>query len=202
MIAGNTRKTHPILRTRISIIIPLLLLILTHHQYVRGEISLTLSEDFATDPISGGRFTQQTAGTESAFTHDAARGAIQAVLDLDADAASFLSGELPLVTDRQTFSFSVRFRITEVDEAGGGLIPTAVIGLVTTRHVDNFGDGLTLALAARDGRIFAGPNIDSAGFPKRSATNIVLEVGQEYLAFLQYRGDSRTLRLDIFGGPS
>ncbi len=161
----------------------------------------SVHETFDDDPLGAGRFVAQTAGTESLFTYDPAGRQLSALLDVDFDTATYLSTELPAMTDRQNLSFSVRFQVTAADESGG-FSPSAVIGLVTTRHVDNFGDGLTLALTVRNGKLFAGGNIDSAGFPKRSSTNILLAIGQPYLAYARYGADSRSLRLDLFGGTN
>ncbi len=154
-------------------------------------------EPFDSDPVAAGRFTSTTTGTESTFTHRTEDGALGAVLDVDASTAAYLSAPFPAVTEGDSASFSFRFRVVAVDER---VRPTAFIGLVTPRHVENFGDGLTLTLSTNDdGRPVATATIDTGG-AKSAGTGVGLELGVDYLASATYSAASRRLVLDVYSG--
>ncbi|MGE3310482.1 MAG: Calx-beta domain-containing protein, partial [Limisphaerales bacterium] len=162
----------------------------------------SIFEPFSADPVAAGRFTVQTAGTESSFQHQTVPGTLRTVLDVDTSTASYLSAPFAIPTsDRDSLSFSFAFRIEEVDDRN---TPTAFIGLLTPLHVENFGDGLTVALAtsrqsASLGRLVATANIDNAGY-KTGGAEIPLDSATDYLAAATYSSLTRKLTVDIYSG--
>ncbi len=166
--------------------------------WISGQ-SLNVQEGFATDPVANGRFTQIMAGTESTFQWDPQSQFLRCFLDVDADAASYSSTPFAPLTDHDTFSFSVRFTVESFDDRAS---PTAFIGLLTSRHVENFGDGLTLNLAASGGQLTANANIDNAGWKGTNNTTIFLQTGEEYVAYGRYSADQRLFKIDVFGGSN
>jgi len=165
-----------------------------------------VAETFTTDPVLGGRFIQQTSNTESSFVYDALGKSLRAVLDVDADAAYYLSTPFAPVTETNDVSFSVIFQVQAVDT---NALPTAFFGLVTAQHVDQAGDGLTLELATTDGNIVARASVDDGGDPpsgvppaKREGSEIALSPYSDYLAFGSYSGDERQFTLEVYDGPN
>jgi disulfide oxidoreductase YuzD len=158
-----------------------------------------VDENFSTDPISQGRFTAESAGTESAFVYNAAAQNLAARLDVDRSSAFYLSSAFNPVTDFDTASFSVRFRIEELDNS---VPPTAFFGLLTATHVENFGDGVTLNLATSAGQVVATASIDNSGYSKKGGSEIPLQLKTEYVAFGRYSGATRQFTIDIFTGAN
>ena len=163
-----------------------------------GAHSASLVERFTTDPVAGGRFTAQTAGTESSFQFNTGAGNLAAVLDVDASTAYYLSNPFPAVTDRDTVSFSFNFRVESFDDR---VPPTSFIGLMTQQHVENFGDGLTVNLATSGGQLIATASIDTAGF-KSEGAEIPLTIRTNYIAYGAYSAITRRLEVEIFTGPN
>ena len=152
-------------------------------------------ESFTDDPIAAGRFAQETTDTESVFTYNFFRGDLRAFLDVDSSTAYFLSQPFDPITEMDNVSFSARFRVESYD---GRSSPTAFIGLATTRHVENFGDGLTMIISTRDGRLAVNASIDQGGL-KVEGTPISIALGADYKAFARYSAATRQLELIVYG---
>ena len=178
----------------------LLLALITLHPSLAQEVE----EVFASDPVAGGRFIQQTAGTESSFTYDRTNHVLTAVLDVDHSPAYYLSTPFPTTTHDIDSSFSAIFRVDAVDDQQ---TPTAFIGLVTSTHIEGGGDGLTMNLATTEGRLVALATIDDNGGGDPSATNkfggseITISLGTDYFAIGSYVASNRTFSLRIYDGP-
>src|SRR5688572_3622530 len=80
-----------------AIILLLVMLSTGTSVYSQAPLTPVMRETFEDDPVSGGRFAAQTAGTESNFKYDPVAKRLDAVLDVDFDAASYLSRELPVM---------------------------------------------------------------------------------------------------------
>ena len=171
---------------------------------LRASLAQEVEEVFASDPIAGGRFIQQTAGTESSFAYNSANHVLTAVLDVDRSPAYYLSTPFPTVTHDIDSSFSAIFRVDAIDDQQ---TPTAFIGLVTSTHIEGGGDGLTINLATSEGRLVALATIDDNGGGDASATNkfggseITIGLGADYFAIGSYVASNRTFNLRIYDGP-
>ncbi|MBX3745853.1 MAG: DUF11 domain-containing protein [Verrucomicrobiae bacterium] len=155
-----------------------------------------VAEDFSNDPVASGRFEMRVGGTESGFEHDAAEGRLRAVLDVDRDAAFYLSRPFGAVTDGVDASFSVRFRVEEVDDR---FSPAGFFGLMTDRSLGDFGDGLTMVVSTAEGRLVANATIEQGEFQSGGAA-VPLELAREYLAVGRYKSGLRTLTVEILDG--
>ncbi len=153
-------------------------------------------ETFTDDPITAGRFVQQTLGTESTFIHNLFRGDLRAFLDVDSSTAFYLSQPFAPITERDKASFSAKFRVESYD---GRASPTAFIGLASTRHVENFGDGLTMIITTKGGLLSVNASIDQGGL-KVEGRPVTIELGLEYLSVLKYTPNTRQLGLAVYGG--
>jgi hypothetical protein len=147
--------------------------------------------------VADGRFIQQTADTETTFTHDPQGQKLTAVLDVDSGTAFYLSNPFAPITDADDVSFSVEFRVAALDDQAS---PTSFIGLVTTQHVENFGDGFTLNLSTTEGRLVATASVDNSG-AKYEGSEINLALQTDYAAVGTYAATTRQLSLAIYGGP-
>jgi uncharacterized repeat protein (TIGR01451 family) len=156
-----------------------------------------VQESFANDPVANGRFSQLTTGTASQFTFNAAAQNLTAVLDVSANPAYYLSAPFTPLTDAADASFSVRFRVEGfVDQEH----PTAYAGLMTDRHVNDYGDGLLLVVSLVNGIPTANADIESFD-QSYGGTGVVLQKQAEYLAVGQYRANLRELAVEVFTGP-
>ena len=157
-----------------------------------------LCESFATDPVAGGRFVSLTAGTESQFRWDGPNQRLEATLDVDASPAYYLSSLLGPFTDAADCSFSVAFRVPALDDQ---FSPTAAIGLLTTQHVGDGGNGLAMVLSATNGTLVASATIEPPGVaPSVGGDPVRLELGRAYQAVGRYRAAKRELSVEIFDG--
>ena len=155
-----------------------------------------IHEEFSTDAISGSRFIQVVAGTESNFKHDPDSLTLRATLDVDQSPAYYLSNPFAPVTDTVDSSFSVEFRVEAVDDQ---FTPTGFIGLMTTNHIEDFGHGLTMLLATDAGRLNVRANIDANDFRSAGST-IPIELQRNYLAVGRYKAATRQLTIEVFDG--
>lgn len=155
-----------------------------------------IEENFTTNPIINGDFSQLVTGTQSSFTHHSNGQYLEAILDVDNSPAYYISTPFRSLTDFDNLSFSFRFRITDFDDV---IPPTSFLGLMTSTHVENFGDGMTLNLSTTDGNLVATSSIDDSGF-KAEGNEIPLELFSDYLAYASYSVEMRQLKIDIFGG--
>ena len=165
-------------------------------------------EDFGNDPVISGRFIQRTDGTESSFRYDPTAQNLTAVLDVDQSPAYFLSQPFPTLTDKGDTSFSVNFRVDAIEEQELDP-PVGFIGVMTDRHVDDFGDGLTLLLAVNNGSLVANANIDATtNNPANPAirvggnSEIGLKPGNNYLAVGRYAASSRQFSIEVYEGQA
>lgn len=153
-------------------------------------------ESFETDPVQGARFEMRVAGTESGFEYEVAGGRLRAVLDVDRDAAFYLSRPFEDVTEGMDASFSVRFRVEGVDDR---FSPAGFFGLMTDQALGDFGDGLTMVVSTAEGRLVANATIEQGEFQSGGAA-VPLEMGREYLAVGRYKSGLRTLTVEILDG--
>ncbi|MSU34446.1 MAG: hypothetical protein EXS36_04945 [Pedosphaera sp.] len=144
----------------------------------------SLFEDFSFNPIGTGRFVQHTENTDSSFVYEAASRRLNAFLDVDRSSAYYVSREFEAVTDASQIGFSFRFRVEQFDDQAS---PTAFIGLMTDRHGEDFGDGLTLVLSTSEGQVVANANIDQGDF-RFAGSALFLDTGVEYDAIGRYNG--------------
>lgn len=156
----------------------------------------TLLESFATDPVAGNRFVQQTSGTQSQFIFNSAAQSLTALLDVDSSPAFYLSQPFADITEGTDASFSVRFRIDAIDDQNH---PAAFIGFLTDQHVGDFGDGLVLVISLADGVPIANAGIESFD-QSYSGSGVPLELHTEYLAVGRFRSASRQFAIELFGG--
>ncbi|MBE7502642.1 MAG: hypothetical protein HS113_20620 [Verrucomicrobiales bacterium] len=155
-------------------------------------------ESFASDPVAGGRFVTLTAGTESQFRWDGPTQRLEATLDVDASPAYYLSSLLGPFTDAVDCSFSVTFRVQALDDQ---FSPTAAIGLLTTQHVGDGGNGLAMVLSATNGTLVASATIEPPGVaPSVGGDPVRLELGRTYQAVGRYRAAKRELSVELFDG--
>jgi len=89
---------------------------------------------------------------------------------VDRDAAFYLSAPFALVTDTNDVSFSFKFRITGLDDRAS---PTAFVGLLTTNHVEDYGDGLTMTLSVSNGAVVGTATIDQYDLKVGGTTSIL-----------------------------
>lgn len=157
----------------------------------------TTCEGFATDPVVGGRFVQLVAGTESSFRWTGATQHLEAVLDVDASPAYYLSNPLGTFTDTNDCSFSVSLRIEDFDPANS---PAGFIGLMTTTHVGAAGDGIALVVSAANGRLVAHAVFEAGTTPSLAGDGIPLVPQRDYLAVGRYRAAKRELAVEVFDG--
>ena len=147
----------------------------------------TLCEDFSTDPVSSGRFDAVTAGTQSAFNYGATNRYLTALLDVDHDVAYYLSQPFPPADDLSDISFSFRFRVVALDITEP---PTVFVGLVTTNHVANNGDGLTVAVSTVNGVPVVSATVDQ-GSINLGGDPVPLAMMTDYLALGRYTASNR-----------
>lgn len=167
---------------------------------VPGTEESLVYEAFPTDPIAGGRFVSETAGTESRFTYESAARRLVAALDVDADPAYYLSNPIAAATDAGDISFSAKFRVESVDDRAS---PLAFIGLMTTTHVGRFGDGLCVNISTSGGRVVATARIDDSGSAEERFEGAVVELAPrtDYLAVGYYSATRRQLVVSLYDGP-
>jgi uncharacterized repeat protein (TIGR01451 family) len=155
-------------------------------------------EFFATDPVASGRFVTVTAGTESQFRWDGPNQRLEATLDVDASPAYYVSTPLGPFTDAADCSFSTRFRVQALDDQ---FSPTAAVGLLTTQHVGDGGNGLVMVLSATNGTLVASATIEPPGVaPAVGGDPVRLELGRAYQAVGSYRAAKRELSVEVFDG--
>lgn len=163
-----------------------------------GRAAEAACEGFATDPVTGGRFSQLTAGTESTFEWDQARQSMLFRSDVDASPAWFLSATpFSPLTEATDASFSVRFRVTGFDDQES---PKATIGLLTTTHVGAGGAGLSLLLSVVNGNLVANAQTAFTPIGDQTGPGIGLQAMQEYLAVGRYRAATRAFTVEILDG--
>src|SRR6187455_2131270 len=63
-----------------------------------------INENFASDPVVSGRFFQETTGTDTVFSFNAAQQNLLATLDVDSASAYYLSSAFPTITDFEDIS--------------------------------------------------------------------------------------------------
>ena len=158
-----------------------------------------LSEDFSTDPFAGGRFDQLLFGTESSFTYDSTNKNLIAVLDVDYDAAYYLSAPFVPVTDNDDVSFSFNFRIQSMDTR---VLPTAFIGLLTTNHVALSGYGLTAVLSSLTNGLPAVIATVYQGPANFGGEPVPLAFATDYLAIGHYGFTNRQFAVDVYSGSN
>lgn len=158
--------------------------------------NVELAESFDNDPLTQGSFQQWVEGTESHFNHDSANKWLNAYLDVDAESAYYLSNTFESFEGEGDLSFSCVFLIQSVDDSAP---PTAFIGLMTSTHIENFGDGLSLTLATNDGALVGTAAIDAGDF-KFEGEEIPLQLGQWYLALGHYVDSSNSLTVSLYSG--
>jgi hypothetical protein len=161
-----------------------------------AQADRVLFEQFTDDPVLARRFIQETIGTETQFVYSYSKGALKAVLDVDKSTAYYLSKEFDKITEKDNVSFSARFHVESYD---GRSSPTAFLGLTTTQHVENYGDGMTMIISTRDGRLSVNASIDQGG-TKVEGAPISIQLGVEYKVSASYNSITRQLELVLFTG--
>jgi subtilisin-like proprotein convertase family protein len=155
-----------------------------------------LAEEFHSDPFASGRFAVRTNDTESVFNFNPATSNITAVLDMDGSSAYGLSAPVGTVTQNDDATFSFNLRVTQIDDR---VPPVAFIGLVTTTHVNNSGNGLTMILSSSNGQPVVSAKVDQGSYDFNGAS-IRLQLDTDYLALGRYTASSRQFVVEIFGG--
>ena len=163
---------------------------------IRGA---NFSEDFSTDPVLNGRFVTTNFGTETSFVFDATNQTLLATLDVDFSAAYYLSTP-PFAPIRSTddANFSFNFRVLQMDTR---ILPTAFVGLLTTNHVGNGGDGLTVALSSSTNQLPVVSATVDQGPLNFGGDAIQLALGRDYLALGRYSASNLQFTVEIYGGP-
>ena len=194
--ASTTLPISPLSRCNWRLLCILGCFFLSSNLLVRAAQPGDIQENFTTNPVANGVFSQLVTGTQSSFTYHSDAQYLEALLDVDSSPAYYISAPFKPLTDFENLSFSFRFRITDFDDA---IPPTSFLGLMTSTHVENFGDGMTLNLSTTDGKLVATSSIDDSGF-KAEGNEIPLELLSDYLAYASYSLERRQLKIDIFGG--
>ena len=163
----------------------------------RALAATIIGERFLTDPVADRRFVETTIGTESAFTYNAATRDLTAVLDVDFDAAYYLSAPFAAMTDQNDVSFSFNFRIRALDTR---VLPTAFAGLFTTNHVALGGDGLSMALSSSSNGLPAFSAAVDQGSASAGGESFLLSAGVDYLAMGRYTAGNREFAVEVFQG--
>lgn len=171
---------------------------------VRSVGADTVTENFATDPVAGGRFIQSTGATQSIFTYNAAAQNLSVFADLDFTTAYYLSNPFSaFLTQTMDSGFSVVFSVESfLPDTVVGLMPQVTLGLMNTTGVDDFGSGLTAhSYVDLSGNLFVRSRIDSIAGPEYFGPSIALAFATRYLAVGSYSSATRKLTLSVFGGP-
>ena len=157
-------------------------------------------EDFSSDPIAGGRFTQQTSGTESSFTWNAGTNNLTAVLDVDNSSAYYLSNTFSTLTDYDRAFFQMDFRIESYDTVEDA--PYAYFGLFRQgNHINDYGTGLVLGFRTVGSQVQAQSQIDVGSWDTVGSTfNLDLLVSYHLIG--TYDPGTRSLTTDVYNGAT
>src|SRR6188768_2922577 len=93
--ANATSGPKPLTRSRAGSRLSVWLLL----AFIAPAALAAVQEDFSSDPVASGRFSQLTAGTESTFVYDPVAGLLRATVDVDTSPAYYLSNPFTACTD-------------------------------------------------------------------------------------------------------